>query len=80
MIIGDIAIDISTLEQEISYWACFTFLTPNDRVRESVSLLQKHVSDLSKLATIRSDSHICYGIQVQHHKMIHVLKNILSGN
>jgi len=54
MIIGDIAIDISTLEREISYWTTFRFLTPNDGVRESFSLLMKHVSDLSKLATIQT--------------------------
>jgi hypothetical protein len=53
MIVGDIAIDISTLEREISYWTTFRFLTPNDGVRESFSLLNKHVSDLSMLTTIQ---------------------------
>ncbi|PAN13120.2 hypothetical protein PAHAL_2G370900 [Panicum hallii] len=53
MIVGDIAIDISTLEREISYWTTFRFLTPNDGVRESFSLLNKHISDLSMLTTIQ---------------------------
>ncbi|TVU35544.1 hypothetical protein EJB05_17440, partial [Eragrostis curvula] len=64
MIIGDIAIDISTIKREISYWTAFRFLTPNDRVSESFSLLDKHVSDLSKLTTIRRNPFTCYSIQV----------------
>lgn len=72
IIIGDIAIDICTLEREIGYWT--TFLTPDDGVRESFSLLNKHVSDLSRLATIQRGSSTYYGLQVHHHKIIHVLK------
>jgi hypothetical protein len=53
VIIGDIAIDICTLEREICYWTSFSFLTPNDGVTESFSLLRKHVSDLSKITTIQ---------------------------
>ena len=78
MIIGDIAIDISTLEREISYWTTFRFLTPNDGVRESFSLLKKHVSDLSKLTTIQRYPLTFYDL-VHHPKMVHVLK-ILFGN
>jgi hypothetical protein len=73
MIVGDIAIDISTLEREISYWTTFRFLTPNDGVRESFSLLNKHISDLSMLTTIQGYPRTFYD-QVQRHKMIHVLK------
>jgi len=76
MIIGDIAIDISTIEREISYWTTFRFLTPNDGVRESFSLLMKHVSDLSKLATIQTYPRTFYD-QVHHPKIIHVLKFFL---
>ena len=78
MIIGDIAIDISTLEREISYWTTFIFLTSNDGVRESFSLLKKHVSDLSKLTTIQRYP-LTFFDQVHHPKMVHVLK-ILFGN
>lgn len=75
MVIGDIAIDISSIKREISYWISFRFLAPNDGVRESFSFLKRHVSDLSMLTTIQRDySFTCYGLQVQHHKMIHVLK------
>ncbi|KAG2636895.1 hypothetical protein PVAP13_2NG479900, partial [Panicum virgatum] len=63
MIIGDIAIDISTLEREISYWTTFIFLTSNDGVRESFSLLKKHVSDLSKLTTIQRYPLTFYDLQ-----------------
>ncbi|CAL5086773.1 unnamed protein product [Urochloa decumbens] len=65
MIIGDISIDISTLKREIGYWTAFRFLTPNDGVRESFSLMKKYVSDLNKLATIRRDSLTCYYLQKQ---------------
>ncbi|KAF8759218.1 hypothetical protein HU200_010247 [Digitaria exilis] len=64
MVIGDIAIDISSLKQEISYWISFRFLAPNDGVRESFSFLEKNVSDLSMFTTIQRDfSFTCYGLQ-----------------
>ncbi|KAL6639360.1 hypothetical protein ACP70R_023090 [Stipagrostis hirtigluma subsp. patula] len=63
IIIGDIAINLSSLEREMCSWMSFGFLTPNDKVTESVSLLGKHVSDLDKLTAIRRDSLTCNGIQ-----------------
>jgi hypothetical protein len=67
MIIGNVVIDISTLEREIRYWMGFQFLTPNDKVRESVSVLEKHFKDLRLLATTESDSFPFSKIEVQHH-------------
>ncbi|KAK3131624.1 hypothetical protein QOZ80_6AG0509000 [Eleusine coracana subsp. coracana] len=56
MITGEIAINLSSLEQEMCSWMGLRFLTPNDKVTESVSLLRKHITDLDKVAAIRSDS------------------------
>lgn len=65
IIIGDIVINLATLEREISYWSSFRFLTSNDRVKESVSLLGKHVSDLDKYTATKENSLASFHIQVQ---------------
>ncbi|KAK8458638.1 hypothetical protein SEVIR_3G410900v4 [Setaria viridis] len=63
IIIGDIAINLATLERGISYWSSFRFLTSNDRVKESVSLLGKHVSDLDKYTATKENSLTSFHIQ-----------------
>ncbi|KAL6880532.1 hypothetical protein ACP4OV_012097 [Aristida adscensionis] len=57
-IIGDIAIDLSTLGGDLTSWMSLKFLTPNDQVTAYVSALRKHVSDLDSLIKVQRHSHM----------------------
>jgi hypothetical protein len=54
LIVGDISRDVSNLGLELSSWMELNLLTPNDKVIESVSLMDKQMLDLDNLTVIRS--------------------------
>ncbi|KAL6647770.1 hypothetical protein ACP70R_015207 [Stipagrostis hirtigluma subsp. patula] len=65
-IIGDIAIDLSTLGWEMSAWMSTKFLIPNDQVTKNAPVLRKHISDLDRLTKVQRRSQMIYnGIQDQ---------------
>jgi hypothetical protein len=64
LIVGDISRDVSNLRLELSSWMELHLLTPNDKVIESVSLMEKQMLDLDNWTAIQSPYSIYNPVEV----------------
>ncbi|CAM0952426.1 unnamed protein product [Alopecurus aequalis] len=76
LIVGDISRDASNLGLELSSWMELRLLMTNDKVIESVSLMQKQVLDVYNLTTTRSPYSIYNPIEDSSSHFLSVYRNV----
>ncbi|XP_051188845.1 uncharacterized protein [Lolium perenne] len=78
LIVGDISRDVSNLRLELSSWMELHLLTPNDKVIESVSLMEKQMLDLDNWTAIQSPYSIYNPVEDSSSRLLVLCRNVLE--